>query len=36
MDSVVAAAVTARTVNNPACIDAKSGEPYNVEGCIYV
>lgn len=36
MDSVVAAAVTARTVNNPAFIDAKSGEPYNVEGCIYV
>ena len=36
LDSVVAAAVTARTVNNPACIEAKSSEPYNVEGCIYV
>ena len=36
LDSVVAAAVTARTVNNPASIAAMSGEPYNVEGCIYV
>lgn len=36
LDSVIAAAVTARTVNNPDRIGAKSGEPYNVEGCIYV
>jgi hypothetical protein len=36
LDSVVAAAVTVRIIGNPDCIEAKSGEPYNVEGCIYV
>ena len=36
LDSVVAAAIAAKTVNDPACIDAKSSDPYCVEGCIYV
>jgi hypothetical protein len=36
LDSVVAAAVTARIVGNPDSIEAKSGEPYDFEGCIYV
>ena len=36
LDSVVAAAITAKTVNDPVCIDARSGDPYSVEGCIYV
>ena len=35
LDSVVAAAVTARTTINSDCIEAKLGDPYNVEGCIY-
>ena len=36
LDSVVAAAIAANTVNDPECIDAKSGDPYCVEGCIYI
>ena len=36
LDSILAAAIAANTVNDPECIDAKSGDPYCVEGCIYI
>ena len=36
LDSVVAATVTSRTVQDEASIAAMTGEPYSVEGCIYV
>jgi len=36
LDSMLAAVITAKAINSPAYIDAKSGDPYCVEGCIYV
>ena len=36
IDSVVAAVITAKTINNPGSIETKLGDPYCVEGCIYV
>ena len=36
LDSVLAAVITAKAITNPAYMDAKSGDPYCVEGCIYI